>query len=501
MTVRRRLLLGILVVLAALIAAVGIAEVVSLRQFLYDRTAQGLVSNLRLVSLDSGASASGTSSTSGCPSRVHPPGASPGGGGKGGGATLSDTTAATYARALAAKGIASAIVAPNGTVLACAGSGKPGQQGTFGVPPAAFQIASGGDGGAGYQVLDDGGHHLLAVSQRLGKGTDAAGAVLVADLGEDDAALGTVIGVTALGGLVALLAAALLSWPLLRSALAPLRRVAATANLIAAGRFDERARLAQTGDEVGQLGRAFDRMADRLQDKDETMRRFLADASHELRTPLTAIRGAAQVLLRGGADDPIRLERSLRHVQTEAERMSRLVNDLLVLSQVDDRDSRTPLTPLDMGELLGTEQPTLQTLQTIAGRHPIRLEARPAWVLGERDRLLRICSNLVDNAAKYTPDLQPIELSVATVDGSALLRVRDHGPGIPTSDRERVFERFYRGDPARSRTTGGSGLGLPIVRSLVRELGGEVTIADGNGGGAELIVRLPATAPPPPTES
>lgn len=512
MTVRRRLLVGVLCVLVVLIAGVGTAEVLVLHQVLYRRSAQGLRTELELLVASQPAPAPGSTTGSGRASisatvSEHGPatcsalgpvaGLGPGLGPPGAGPTLGPAGAGALAQVLAQRGIASAVVGQGGRVLACASAAPTGAQPSFAVPAGVIADLSRRAGGASYASIDSGGQHLLAIAERVGSDT----AILVGDLGGDNAAIRTVFLVTVLGGIAALVVVALASRPLLSSALAPLRKIARTADAIAAGDLDQRSDLALSDDEVGRLGVAFDAMVDRLQaslsERDDlvaqaqlrelTLRQFLADASHELRTPLTAIRGGAQVLALGAASDPEELAESLGHIQSQAERMSRLVADLLLLSRTGSGLVRLPRETFDLGALLGGEKAHWQAL--CAG-HPFSLSTEPSWVSGDRESLVRVVANLVENAAKYSPAGAPIEVRVRRIRDRVELAVCDQGPGIPVADRARVFERFYRGDPARARATGGAGLGLAIVAGIVAEHGGCVSVEDRPGGGTALVVRL-----------
>ena len=513
MTMRRRLLVGLLGVLVVLIAGVGTAEVVVLRHVLYQRSAQALRTELQLLAASGpGPSTPPTTpagtdpascSALGAVTEPGPKGPGPNGTGPGKGRTLGPGGAGVLAQVLAQRGIASAVVGPEGSVLACAPAAQTGRQTSFTVPLVAARELSAG--ATGYATLHTGGHHLLVIAQPVGADT----AILVSDLGDDDAAVGTVLLITVIGGLAALVVAGLLSRPLLRTGLAPLRKVARTADAIAAGDLDQRADLAGSPDEVGRLGAAFDAMVDRLQlslserdqlvdqlgAREQTMRRFLADASHELRTPLTAIRGGAQVLLLGSASDPTELAESLGHIHDQSERMSRLVADLLLLSRQEGAGPGFVREPVDLGALVSDER---VHWDAISAGHPLTVDTEPAWVDGERDALVRLCANLVDNAAKYSSPGSSIDVTVHPVGGRAELVVADHGPGIAVTDRARVFERFYRGDPARSRTTGGSGLGLAIVASIAADHDGHARADETPGGGARLVVTVPLTQRPHP---
>jgi two-component system OmpR family sensor kinase len=226
------------------------------------------------------------------------------------------------------------------------------------------------------------------------------------------------------------------------------------------------------------------------------MRRFIADASHELRTPLTSIRGFAELTRqRGGSADPA----TMRRIEDEAKRMGLLVDDLLLLARLDQQ---RPLArqPVDLLTLAGDAvhdaeavQPgRVVKLQILAGSHaPV--------VTGDEPRLRQVLGNLVSNALHHTPIEAPITLSVGTratsaAQSEAILEVSDSGPGLTAEQKARVFERFYRADSARTRVTGGSGLGLSIVAALVAAHGGKVTVTDTPGGGATFTVHLPLAA-------
>ncbi|MDQ2759328.1 MAG: HAMP domain-containing histidine kinase [Actinomycetota bacterium] len=517
MTVRRRLVIGMLAILGVLVAAIGVAEILVLRHALYQRSAQGLRNELRVLAATPPPPPSGATGTTGATAAppagscaglgsALPPGP-PGPGGKGpghAGATPGPGRVAAVARALAAQSIASAIARPDGSLLTCAAAGRRGQQSSFTVPasmPAKLSATT------GYVTVQARGRHLLAVSQPFGHDQ----AILVTDIADDDSAVSVVLAVTVLGGLAALAAAGILSVPLLRTGLAPLRKVATTADAIAGGDLDQRAGLERSADEIGQLGAAFDRMVDRLQGalverdtvvehlrtQDQVMRRFLADASHELRTPLTAIRGGAQVLRLGSASNPHDLAETLGHIQTQTERMSRLVDDLLTLSRQEVRQpaSRRELT--DLGALVADHG---RQRGNVAPDHPITVNTEAAWVMADADALSRVCANLLENAQKYTPEHTEIALGVTKTNTRVELSVADQGPGIPIAERQKVFERFYRGDPARSRSTGGAGLGLAIVAAIVADHEGAVHIHDNPGGGTKIVLDLPLAPSPPRPE-
>ena len=287
--------------------------------------------------------------------------------------------------------------------------------------------------------------------------------------------------------------------PLINRALRPLRRIAGTATAIARGDLQQRANLAHSSDEVGRLGAAFDTMVDRLEsalmsahDSEERMRRFLADASHELRTPLTVLRGMSEVLLRQGPrEGPQRA--GLQDLHEEAVRLSRLVHDLLTLTRLDAgqglHPEAVPLAPFlsQFAERYGAAWPN-RHLDLDVGA----IDGATAYV--DPDALRRIVTNLVDNAARYSTAGTPITIGGNERDDIITVAVSDRGPGLSAEDAARVFERFYRGIPSRSRQSGGSGLGLAIVQALANESGGDVAIDTDPGRGTTVTITLPKTA-------
>jgi signal transduction histidine kinase len=272
---------------------------------------------------------------------------------------------------------------------------------------------------------------------------------------------------------------------------APLRRMAAVATRVDAGDLQPRMEVPpQRGGEVQVLAEAFNHMLDRLAVEFRGQREFVADASHELRTPLTVIGGQLEVL--AALEDPPadEVRRVQRLVQAEITRINRLVDDLLLLAQAEQTDFlRTE--PIDLrafvAELWDGVSLTAQRRFELGPVPDGSLQADP-------DRLAQALRNLARNAIEHTaPDTGLVRLEVAQ-DGPDRIcfSVLDDGPGIPIDERERVFERFHRTDPARSRAAGGAGLGLAIVRAIAEAHGGEVHAADGQGvTGARVELVLP----------
>ena len=220
------------------------------------------------------------------------------------------------------------------------------------------------------------------------------------------------------------------------------------------------------------------------------MRRFVADASHELRTPLTSIRGFAELSRqRGDVADPD----TMRRIEDEAKRMGLLVDDLLLLARLDQQ---RPLRSESV-DLLPIAADALHNAQAMQPDRHISLTILPdseaPVVMGDEARLRQVLGNLVSNALHHTPLDAPVTVSVGTRGPEAILEVSDTGPGLTDEQKARIFERFYRVDTARTRSTGGSGLGLSIVAALVAAHHGRVTVTDTKPHGATFTVHLPLT--------
>jgi two-component system OmpR family sensor kinase len=230
------------------------------------------------------------------------------------------------------------------------------------------------------------------------------------------------------------------------------------------------------------------RSEENARESEERMRRFIADASHELRTPLTSIRGFAELTRqKGAAADPA----TMRRIEDEAKRMGLLVDDLLLLARLDQQ---RPLQhqPVDLLTLAGDSVQDVQAVQPGRVVQLRILQGSGAPVVdGDEARLRQVLGNLVSNALHHTPVDAPITISVGTRNGEAILEVADTGPGLSEEQKARVFERFYRADSARTRSTGGSGLGLSIVAALVAAHNGKVTVTDTPHHGATFTVHLP----------
>ncbi len=314
--------------------------------------------------------------------------------------------------------------------------------------------------------------------------------------------LGHLEGIEALVTLAVLLGLGVLAWWIVRRGLRPLEDMAVTAGAIAAGDLTQRVPDDGGRTEVGQLGVALNAMLGNIERafaeraaSEERLRRFLADASHELRTPLTSIRGYSEMFDRGARDRPEDLATSMRYIRAEADRMSEMVNDLLLLARLD-RERPLEQEEVDLREVV---EDAVHAANVSAPERVISFTgAGPLWVEGDAGRLRQVADNLLANAVRHTPPGTPVGVQLQSVGGSALLEVHDHGPGIPPEEQDRIFEPFHRADPSRSRNTGGMGLGLAIVAAITRAHGGAVGVSSNGNGGATFWVRLPLGRPGPP---
>jgi two-component system, OmpR family, sensor kinase len=275
------------------------------------------------------------------------------------------------------------------------------------------------------------------------------------------------------------------------SAIDPIERLTRTVAEIGSERLDRRLRWRRT-DEVGRLASAFDAMLDRLQSAFARERQFISDASHELRTPLTVINANAQMLQRWGDRDPEITRTSLEAIAEESGRLAGMVSGMLTLSKAEAGDA-IPKEPVGLERLVDDVVAHAQDRAAaeglaLASHHPA---GASTIVVGDAGLLRQLVGNLVDNALKFTNEGR-VDVWVRHDGEWAVVEVTDTGPGIADSVAERLFDRFFRGDPSHARAVEGTGLGLAIVRSIARVHGGSVSAAARPEGGSVFRVRLPA---------
>lgn len=261
---------------------------------------------------------------------------------------------------------------------------------------------------------------------------------------------------------------------LARRLVAPLEKVAAASGAVSAGDLEQRVPVGGDIRELDELGHSFNRMTESLRQADQAKNAFIADVTHELRTPLTVIRGTIETLQDGALDDLEGRGPLLDSMQRETERLTRMVNDLLMLARADARTLDVERAPFDLVELA---QARCTHLSGLAARSQVRLEVtgvESAPALGDADRVAQALDNLLDNAIRYSPAGSVVTVEIGVGAGECQCAVHDHGAGIPAEHLPFIFERFYRADASRNRRTGGAGLGLAIVRALVEAQGGRV---------------------------
>ncbi len=325
-----------------------------------------------------------------------------------------------------------------------------------------------------------------------------------------DKVMAGVVGVAVLLTGLAILVSVVAARRVVRTSLQPLSRLTAAAHHVSqlpldSGDVAVPVRMsgsdANPHTEVGQVVFAFNHMLDNVegalaarQQSETKLRRFVADASHELRNPLASIRGYAELTRRQRGDLPEETRHALARIESESERMSGLVQDLLLLAQLDS-DPTLSLQPVDLTEVVAN---AVSDAQVAGPGHIWTVHLPPedaeAEVLGDPHRLHQVIANLLSNARTHTPEGTEVTTSVDVRDGFAIVEVADNGPGIPPALLDRVFERFTRGDASRSRSQAGTpstGLGLAIVTAVADAHGGTVTVDSEEGQGTTFELRIP----------
>ncbi|NDJ52380.1 MAG: HAMP domain-containing protein [Chloroflexi bacterium] len=294
-------------------------------------------------------------------------------------------------------------------------------------------------------------------------------------------------------GCVGILVASAFAIIISSSVARPLRKTAYAANALAAGDYSVSA--PESGPrEVAEVGRAFNVMSNEIQKAQQTQRDFLANVSHELKTPLTSIQGFAQAILDGAAPDPTR---PASIIYAEANRMKRLVHDLLDLARIESGNAPMRLEQMDMNALL---KAIVDRFEIAARKKDISLNlvVQPVpQIMGDGDRLAQVFTNLIDNAIRHTPSHGMVTVSARPVNGGVQASVSDTGRGIPSEALERIFERFYQVDKSRKRAgRQGTGLGLTISKEIVEAHEGEIHVESGENQGTTFVVWLPASLDP-----
>ena len=300
-------------------------------------------------------------------------------------------------------------------------------------------------------------------------------------------------------GFLLLIVSALSIWLTITSALRPLKEVERTASAVSAGDISQRLPQRAGKTEVARINTALNSMLDSLElafgqrgKALDQMRRFISDASHELRTPLASVRGYAELYRMGALSKKKDLTDAMNRIESEAVRMTELVENLLVLARLDEKvEQSAESTDL---VAMATEAAKDVSLSTGAKISITTLEGQPIKSLNavvDPGSIRQVLINLLTNAARFSPKGKQVVAAFGTVGKTTVIEVRDAGPGVPEALRDKIFERFYRADNSRNRETGGSGLGLAIVKAIVERHGGSIVALETTGGGATFRVELP----------
>ena len=325
-------------------------------------------------------------------------------------------------------------------------------------------------------VID--GESYLMVGEALDEGT----LLLGASLAEVDAAVAETGTLLALAVPLAVAVVGLVVWAVAAQALSPVDRIRRQVDAIDADALDHRVAVRGTGDEVDLLAATMNRMLSRIEESYAAQQRFAGDASHELRSPLATMRQYAELAeAHPGATSTAEIADVVRE---QGARMQETLEGLLLLARLDERAVRAS-DAIDLDDLARAQVARLAGEGLVVDARSVE----PVRLRGDARLLRRAVENLVDNARRHARDR--IAVGVRAVDGTALVWVDDDGPGIPESERSRVFDRFVRLDEGRSRDAGGSGLGLAIVLEIVRVHGGSVRIDTAPLGGARVVIELP----------
>ena len=464
LSLRARLVLGVILLGAIGLGVANVATYASLRSFLFDRTDASLEQAHGGVERE-------VFEHSGCtPDNRRPP---------------RGVDAGDYVEVRTAEGsvVCSWQVTPYGE----SAPSPPALPDTIepsgdGFDEASFFTVPAQEGGERYRVR-------ASTEQRTG-----ATLITATPLADVDDTLRRLLAIMLLVTAAVLAALAVLGLWVVRLGLRPLEEIGMTAAAIADGDLTRRVERAEPRTEVGRLGLALNAMLAQIESAFEAqaaserrLRRFVADASHELRTPLAAVRAYAELFGRGADRRPDDLERAMTGIGRESERMTVLVEDLLLLARLDEGRplERAPV------ELDGVVAEAVDAAVAVDPDRPVDFEANPVVVLGDRDRLRQVLDNLLSNVRAHTPANSPVRVRVGSENGLAVVEVADSGPGMTSDETARVFERFYRADTSRARATGGVGLGLSIVAAVAEAHGGTVSAHSTPGDGATFRITFP----------
>ncbi|HKX76507.1 MAG TPA: ATP-binding protein [Acidimicrobiia bacterium] len=291
-------------------------------------------------------------------------------------------------------------------------------------------------------------------------------------------------------------------WLTVSRGLRPVDDMIDAAAAIAGGDYSQRVPTADPGSELGRLGTSLNEMLSSIEEAfasesraNARLKQFVADASHELRTPLAAISGYAELMRKGELTASPDQDKAAGRIEAETRRMSRLVDDLMLLARLDLAGGDEGASPLDLHrvDLTAVVRDAVADHHAIDESRPVTVESPgPMWVEGDEQRLTQVVTNLLANLRLHTPEGSATTIKLDRGPGVVRLEYADNGPGFSPEALPRAFDRFYRADVSRSRKSGGSGLGLAIVAAIIEGHGGEVAAKTAAGGGAQVTVVLPA---------
>ena len=480
LSLRARLILGVVVLAGVGLVTADVVTYTSLRSFLISRTDDFL-----------------DTAHSSAESALHGPG------GPGGNRPQPSTDEGPDIGQLEARvpGLFVQLRRANGTIVATGGA--PQFPGTKKAPPPRLPKTitptshRGADRVSYFTVKATTGDSRYRVRASIDPGSNGYTLIVATSLSSVDSTLHRLVFVELLVTLAVLAGVAVLGLWVIRIGLRPLTEIGATAATIAAGDLSQRVARDDDRTEVGRLGRALNAMLAQIESafnaqeaSERKLRRFVADASHELRTPLAAVRAYAELFSRGAAQRPADLERSMAGITRESERMSLLVEDLLLLARLDEG---RPLArePVELRDVVAE---SVETARMLEPERVIDCRLEPATVVGDRERLRQVVDNLLSNVRVHADSAATVEVTLARDDDVVRLSVTDSGPGLTDEQAAHVFERFYRVDSSRARTAGGAGLGLSIVAAVTDAHGGRATASAVPGGGAAFTIELPPEA-------
>jgi two-component system phosphate regulon sensor histidine kinase PhoR len=342
-------------------------------------------------------------------------------------------------------------------------------------------------------------YNMKYVAVRVGHGDSILGVVRFAvPLSQVQLEIRLIYRVVLFGALAAVGIALIVAYFLSRSITLRIRQMKDTAEQIAKGDFARRVRI-KSKDELGELGKSLNAMADELQQKIENLDRmnrirtdFVANVSHELKTPLTLIKGYIETLEDRAMDDREQSAKFVSIIKEHSDRLGNIVDDLLSLGELESSKDHVHRTEFDLKKLiddisLGFGHALAEKRQTLS----VSSQGTDHRIKADRNKIEQLFANLIDNAIKYTKQSGRIELSLLEQNQAVCVTVQDNGIGIPKEDLNRVFERFYRVDKARSRKLGGTGLGLSIAKHIVLVHNGTITIESELNKGTKVFVTLP----------